>query len=76
MAVVREYDPQRDVRAVWAVWAVWARFVELQEAERKFEPEVPPGEEAADAYLKLILAGCEKWDGQVSVAEVENETVG
>ena len=70
MTVVREYDPQRDAQAIHAC------FVELQEAEREFEPELPPGEEVADAYLKLMFAGCEKWAGQVFVAEVEDEAVG
>ena len=70
MASVREYDPQRDAQAVRAC------FVELQEAEREFESELPPGEEAANAYLKLMFAGCEKWAGRVFVAEVENEAVG
>ena len=70
MAIVREYDPQRDAQAVRAC------FVELQEAEREFEPELPLGEEAADGYLKLMFAGCEKWAGQVFVAEVENAVIG
>jgi ribosomal protein S18 acetylase RimI-like enzyme len=70
VAIVREYDPQRDAQAVRAC------FVELQEAEREFEPELPLGEEAADAYLKLMFAGCEKWAGQVFVAEVENGVIG
>ena len=70
MAVVREYDPQQDAQAVRAC------FVELQEVEHEFEPELPPGEEVAEAYLKLMFAGCEKWAGQVFVAEVEDEAVG
>ncbi len=61
MASVRDYDPQRDAPAVRAC------FVELQEAEREFEPELPRGEEVADAYLKLMFAGCERWAGQVFV---------
>ena len=70
MVVAQEYDPQRDGQVVRAC------FVELQEAEREFEPELPPGEEAADAYLKLMFARCDKRDGQVFVAEVDNEAVG
>ena len=54
MVVAQEYDPQRDGQVVRAC------FVELQEAEREFEPELPPGEEAADAYLKLMFARCDK----------------
>ena len=70
MVVAQEYDPQRNGQVVGAC------CVELQEAEREFEPELPPGEEAADVYLKLMFARCDKRDGQVFVAEVDNEAVG
>ena len=70
MTIIREYSPELDASVVRTC------FVELQEAEREVEPELPHGEAVVDAYLTEMFKGCEKWNGQVFVAEHGNATVG
>ena len=50
--------------------------IELQDAEREFEPRMPTGEEIADAYIPEMFSRCESSDGRVFVAEIDGEVVG
>jgi ribosomal protein S18 acetylase RimI-like enzyme len=67
---IREYDPARDHDAIRAC------CVQLQEFERALDPRLPPGEQMADAYLKLMFARCIEFSGAVLVAEVDHLVVG
>lgn len=70
MVEIREYDPGRDQDEVRAC------FVELQEFERGLDPRMPRGDEIADAYLKLMFARCDEFDGVVLVAHIDRLVVG
>ncbi len=53
-----------------------ACFVELQDFERRLEPEMPPGERVVDVYLERMLGRCRTWDGAVFVALADGEVGG
>jgi uncharacterized protein (TIGR00290 family) len=67
---VRPYDPARDAAGLRAC------FAELQEYERALEPDLPPAELAADAYLALLFERCARWRGRIFVAERAGSVVG
>jgi uncharacterized protein (TIGR00290 family) len=67
---IRAYDPERDAPALRAC------FVELQEFERRLEPDLPPGEEVVDAYLPLLFERCIRHKGRVFVADQGGRVVG
>jgi GNAT superfamily N-acetyltransferase len=67
---IRAYDPARDAEALRVC------FVELQDYERRLEPEAPAGEAIADAYLARMHGRCASWDGRVFVAEQDAMLVG
>ena len=68
--MIRDYEPARDADAVRAC------IVELQEYERNLEPSLPPGEEMAEAYRRVILQRCAKHAGRIFVVEVDRVVVG
>lgn len=70
MVTIRDYDHKRDRIGLRDC------FIELQNYERQFSPGMPDGSAIADAYLDLMFARCEKWEGKVSVAESAGEVVG
>jgi GNAT superfamily N-acetyltransferase len=53
-----------------------ACVAELQEAERKIDARLRPGEAMADEYLRVMHARCREWDGSILVAEVDRQVVG
>lgn len=67
---IRGYDAARDAAALRAC------FCELQEFERALEPDLPPGEEVASAYLRLLFERCASQRGRILVAEREGRVVG
>lgn len=50
--------------------------VELQDFERKIDPRMPSGEEIADDYIVAMLFRCRMCEGQVLVADVNDEIAG
>ena len=67
---IRPYVPATDAAALRGA------FVELQEAERAFDPFMPPGDDVADSYLARLLEQCDESGGEIYVAvEEETETV-
>jgi uncharacterized protein (TIGR00290 family) len=69
-AGVRDYDPARDAAALRAC------VVELQEFERRLEPDLPPGEAMAGPYLALLFERCARHRGRLFVAEREGRVAG
>jgi len=70
MALIREYDPATDYSALRAC------FMELQEWEQSFEPELPPPEKAADPYLAEVFKSCAENSGRIFLAEANGVVVG
>ena len=68
--MVREFDEASDGAAIRRA------FIELQDFERAIDPRMPPGEEIADRYLRLMFDRCAEFSGVVLVAEVDNTVVG
>src|SRR4030095_3632163 len=67
---IRDYDPSRDAPALRTC------CVELQEFERRLEPDLPMGEEMADAYLPLLFERCARERGRIFVAERDGRVLG
>jgi uncharacterized protein (TIGR00290 family) len=67
---VRDYDPSRDAAALRAC------VIELQEFERRLEPDLPPGERMAGPYLERLHERCARHRGRLFVAEREGRLVG
>ena len=67
---IREFEPSTDRAGVRRC------FVELQEVERALDPQIPAGEEIADAYLVLMFERCAEFGGVVLVAESGGEVAG
>jgi ribosomal protein S18 acetylase RimI-like enzyme len=63
MIRIRPYDPGQDEADLRTC------VMELQDAERAIEPAMPPGERMVDAYLELLHASCQRYDGRIFVAE-------
>ena len=53
-----------------------ACIVQLQEAERRIEPRLRPGDDIADEYLRQMHARCQEYAGVILVAETAGEIVG
>jgi len=51
-------------------------FSELQSCERSIEENRVDGDLISPAYVKHLLDECEKWDGDILVAEHEGQVVG
>jgi uncharacterized protein (TIGR00290 family) len=69
-ARIRDYAPERDAAALRAC------YCELQDYERALEPDLPPGEASADAYLALLFERCARYRGRIFVAERGGRVVG
>jgi GNAT superfamily N-acetyltransferase len=67
---IRDYAAESDAPALRAC------YIELQEFERALEPDLPPGEETADAYLALLFDRCARYRGRIFVAEREGRVIG
>ena len=53
-----------------------ACIVELQEAERRFDPRLLPGEVMAEPYLQQMHTRCRERAGTILVAEADGAVVG
>lgn len=53
-----------------------ACVVELQDAERQFDPRLRPGDSMADEYLRQMHVRCNEYAGTILVAEHEEAIVG
>ncbi len=51
-------------------------MIALQEYERGLDPRIPTGASIADACLKEIFQACEKYQGKIFVAVIDEEIVG
>lgn len=67
---IREYDPARDADALRAM------AVSLQDYLRRFDPDLRPGADMADAYLERIRERCAESNGCVFVAESPEGLIG
>jgi ribosomal protein S18 acetylase RimI-like enzyme len=69
-AVIRNYDPARDVDGLRAC------FIDLQDHEHAFAPETPTGAELVDDYVTYMLDRCDVPGGTVLVADVDGDVAG
>lgn len=69
VAVIRPYEPDDEAGSR-------ACLVELQDAERAFDPRLRPGESMADEYLAQMHLRCREYDGAIFVAEQLGAIVG
>jgi GNAT superfamily N-acetyltransferase len=67
---IREYHPLEDLPAVRMC------LIELQEFERALDPRLPPGAAIAEAYLEGLFRRCDRFAGQLFVAEADGQVVG
>ena len=56
--------------------AVRACLIELQECERALDPRLTPGADMADAYLEGLFRRCDRFAGQLFVAEDGGRVIG
>lgn len=68
--VIREFDEHAHLERVRDC------LIELQDSERVLDPRMPAGAEIADEYIPQMLERCEKCQGIVLVAEVDDEVAG
>lgn len=69
VAVIRPYAPGDEA-------ACRACVIELQDAERAFDPRLRPGESMAEAYLAQMHLHCREYGGSIFVAEQLGAIVG
>lgn len=70
MPLIRDYDDTVDRRALRAC------VIALQDFERELEPELPPGDSMAEAYLTFLFERCASFEGRIFVAESEGRVAG
>jgi GNAT superfamily N-acetyltransferase len=70
MAIIREYNPKRDRKAVTELAG------ELQDSEKTFDPRIPAGADVKEAYFKWMTRQRRKYSGKIFVAEDDGKTVG
>jgi ribosomal protein S18 acetylase RimI-like enzyme len=68
--LIRDFVPEQDMPDLRRC------FIELQDFERALDPDMPGGEQIADAYLELTFQRCREFDGDVIVAEEAGRLVG
>jgi len=67
---IRAYDPDSDYPAVRRC------FVELQETERAIDPDMPAGDDIAEAYLDKLFERGREYDGVVLIADLDGAVAG
>jgi ribosomal protein S18 acetylase RimI-like enzyme len=67
--VIRRWSPERDREALRDL------FIALQDHEHAFAPEAPTGVAIVDAYLAWMFERCERYAGEILVAEAEGRVV-
>ncbi|HET6836669.1 MAG TPA: GNAT family N-acetyltransferase [Gemmatimonadales bacterium] len=67
---IREFNAANDFPAVRTC------LIELQEFEQELDPRLPPGPTMADAYLEELKQRCDRYAGQLFVAEADGRVVG
>lgn len=68
--LIRPYEEGRDLARLREC------VIALQEYERGLDPRIPTGASVADACLKEIFQSCEKYQGKIFVAVIDEEVVG
>ena len=68
--LIRPYDPPRDAGALRTL------NVAQQDFSRSLEPSWPPGEKAADDYIRFLHREVAVHDGAIFMAEIDGAVVG
>lgn len=68
--LVREFNPETDYLEVKACFEI------LQDFSRSYDDRLTPGKEISEWYLATLREHCEKYKGQIFVAEESGKIIG